>query len=82
MLVQHLADSDLGFATGAEGWPVLGDRSVIVDSAALGEQVDGSGDHAFVTREAHEQRVAIDWPLVTGVGQAREQVSGTRCPSR
>jgi hypothetical protein len=64
----------LGIAAAAEGWPVLGDWSVIVDSAALGEQVDGSGDHAFATREAHEERVSIDWSLGAGVGQARSGV--------
>lgn len=69
-----MAESDLGNAAAAESWPVLGDRSVIVDSAALGEEVDGSGDHAYATREAHEQRIAIDWPLITGVGQARSGV--------
>ena len=53
------------------GWPVLSDRGVIVDSSALGEQVDGSGDHTFATREAHEQRVPIDWSVGAGVGQAR-----------
>ena len=65
MLVQDLAESDLGIAAAAEGWPVLGDRSVIIDSAALGEQVDGSGDHTFAVPEAHEQclrrRVAGCW---------------------
>src|SRR5205807_4718687 len=75
-VVEDQADRDLGFAVGAEGWPVVGNRHVIVDSAALGEQVDGSGDHAVATREAHEQRVSIGW-------SARpDQVSRTSCPSR
>src|SRR5204863_8406871 len=71
---QDVSDGYLGFPVGAEGWPVVGDRGVEVDSASLGEEVDGGGDHAFATREADEQRAAIDCPLSAGVGQARPGV--------
>jgi hypothetical protein len=43
------------------------------DAAALGEQVDGGGDHAFAARGAREQRVAIDCSLNAGAAQVARQ---------
>ena len=53
----------------------------MVDSASLGEQVDGSGDYAFAARKAHEQGVAIHRSSVLASARP-DQVSRISCPSR
>ena len=57
-LVPHqLPDRDVRFAVGAKLRPVLGNRDVVVNQAAVDEAVDDSGRHALGRGEHHGGRI-------------------------
>jgi len=70
---KNVANGDVALAAGLELGPVVGDRGVVVERAAIREDVHRGGEHALGRRERHRQGVGVP-PAAASVGGAGPDV--------